>query len=115
MFDFFKRKNSGADDGSKGSAPKGQPAAPDKTTQEVLRSFMDTLLPDAVDTLLFKASMAGADDADFSGFERYAARLLTEADGGRLRQVAVKSPLDLRWLNSTGMFWTCLLYTSRCV
>lgn len=106
MFDFFKRKNSGADDGSKGSAPKGQPAAPDKTTQEVLRSFMDTLLPDAVDTLLFKASMAGADDADFSGFERYAARLLTEADGGRLRQVAVKSPLDLRWLNSTGMFWT---------
>lgn len=101
MFDFFKRKNSG-DNGS----PKKEAAQSDKTTQEVLRSFMDSLLPDAVDTLLFRASMAGADDGSFSGFERYAARLLTEADGGRLRSVAVKSPLDLRWLNSTGMFWT---------
>ena len=101
MFEFFKRKSSG-DSGS----PKKQEPMPNKTTQEVLRSFMDSLLPDAVDTLLFRASMAGADDGDFSGFERYAARLLTEADGGRLRSVAVKSSLDLRWLNSTGMFWT---------
>lgn len=101
MFDFFKRKNSDNDSSSKMEA-----AQPEKTTQDVLRAFMDAPLPDAVDTLLFRASMASVDDASFSGFEHYAARLLTEAEGGRLRSVAVKSPLDLRWLNSTGMFWT---------
>ena len=49
------------------------------------------------------------DPTSSSGFDAYAARLLSEAEAPSLCAIAVEHPVELRRLN------TCLLYTSRCV
>ena len=114
MFDFFRKKNNGGRDGDKGgpdgasrsSAGEGSTADPsDKTTRDVLGEFITAPLPDAVDGLLFRVSMAdGANPAP--GFEAYAARLLSDAEAPTLRAIAVEHPVELRRLNTTELFWS---------
>lgn len=112
MFDFFRKKNQSNDNheeaGPNGAA--GATSAADKgskTTRDVLLEFTSAPLPDAVDGLLFQVSMADpADPASVSGFEQYAARLLSDADAPRLRSIAVEHPIELRRLNTTGLFWS---------
>lgn len=111
MFDFFRKKNQSNNEGSSGANDAGAngqtPDASSKTTRDVLLEFTNAPLPDAVDGLLFSASMADpSDPTSFSGFERYAARLLSDADAPRLRPIAVEHPIELRRLNSTGLFWS---------
>ena len=97
MFDFFRKKNNGGRDGDKGgpdgasrsSAGEGGAADPsDKTTRDVLAEFTAAPLPDAVDGLLFRVSMAEA-ASPASGFEAYAARLLSDADSPSQRAIPV--------------------------
>ncbi|MEY8340040.1 tetratricopeptide repeat protein [Adlercreutzia muris] len=114
MFDFFRKKNNGGRDGdkrgpdgaSRSSAGEGGAADPsDKTTRDVLGEFITAPLPDAVDGLLFRVSMAdGANPAP--GFEAYAARLLSDAEAPTLRAIAVEHPVELRRLNTTELFWS---------
>ena len=40
------------------------------------------------------------------GLRRYAARLLSEAEAPSLRAIAVEHPVELRRLNTTGLFWS---------
>ncbi|WP_300627676.1 lipopolysaccharide assembly protein LapB [uncultured Adlercreutzia sp.] len=112
MFDFFRKKNQNSDshdEGARGDASGNTTAADEgtKTTRDVLQEFTSAPLPDAVDGLLFRMSMADpADPASSSGFEQYAARLLSDADAPRLRAIAVEHPIELRRLNTTGLFWS---------
>ena len=103
MFDFFRKKNQ---KGSNDAAAEGNAAAnpSDKTTRDVLGDFTATPLPDAVDGLLFRVSMADAANPA-SGFEAYAARLLSDAEAPTLRAIAVEHPVELRRLNTTDLFW----------
>ena len=104
MFDFFRKKNQkGSDD----AAAQGDaaPGPSDKTTRDVLGDFTATPLPDAVDGLLFRVSMADA-ASPASGFEAYAARLLSDAEAPSLRAIAVEHPVELRRLNTTNLFWS---------
>lgn len=114
MFDFFRKKNNGGRDGGKGgpdgtsrsSVGEGNTPDPsDKTTRDVLAEFTAAPLPDAVDGLLFRVSMADA-ASPASGFEAYAARLLSDADAPSLRAIAVEHPVELRRLNTTNLFWS---------
>lgn len=107
MFDFFRKKKNGGDEDGQGSAagagsPNGNQA---KTTRDVLAEFTAAPLPDAVDGLLFRVSMADA-AAPASGFEAYAARLLSDAEAPTLRSIAVEHPVELRRLNTTDLFWS---------
>lgn len=112
MFDFFRKKNQSNDNheeaglnGAAGTTPAANKGS--KTTRDVLLEFTSAPLPDAVDGLLFQVSMADpADPASVSGFEQYAARLLSDADAPRLRSIAVEHPIELRRLNTTGLFWS---------
>lgn len=112
MFDFFRKKNQSNDNheeaglnGAAGTTPTADKGS--KTTRDVLLEFTSAPLPDAVDGLLFQVSMADpADPASISGFEQYAARLLSDADAPRLRSIAVEHPIELRRLNTTGLFWS---------
>lgn len=112
MFDFFRKKNQNSDshdEGARDNASGNTTAADEgtKTTRDVLQEFTSAPLPDAVDGLLFRMSMADpADPASSSGFEQYAARLLSDADAPRLRAIAVEHPIELRRLNTTGLFWS---------
>lgn len=102
MFNPFRNKGSQESD-KKGAASA---ALPVRSASQVLSELMNGSLPDAIDSLLFRVSMA--DPQDFqaaSGFERYAARLLNEAGAPALRSIAVEHPLDLRHLNMTKLFW----------
>ncbi|WP_165047000.1 MULTISPECIES: tetratricopeptide repeat protein [unclassified Adlercreutzia] len=96
------------------SAPAGSAFEPDdtapvpearRTPQEVLATFKEAPLPDAIDGLLFRVSMAAPGEVDVTSFERYAARLLTEAGAANLRAIAVEHPLELRHLSLTGLYW----------
>ena len=114
MFDFFRKKNNGGRDEGKGGpdgtsrSSVGEGSTPDpsdKTTRDVLGEFITAPLPDAVDGLLFRVSMAdGANPAP--GFEAYAARLLSDAEAPTLRAIAVEHPVELRRLNTTNLFWS---------
>lgn len=111
MFDFFRKKNNrndddGAEAGRTASgATSGAGDANDKTTRDVLAEFVAAPLPDAVDGLLFRVSMADAANPA-SGFEAYAARLLSDAEAPSLRAIAVEHPVELRRLNTTELFWS---------
>lgn len=102
MLNFFRKKDSQSPDGTQ--AGSSAPAA-GRTAKEVLAEFKEVPLPDAVDGLLFRVSMAAPGEGDVSPFERYAARLLTEAGAADLRAIAVEHPLDLRHLSLTGLYW----------
>ena len=73
---------------------------------EVLASCLEAPLPDAVEGVMFRVSMAEPNDGSVSNFERFAARLFTEIGAPDLRPIAVEHPLELRRLGLTGMFWT---------
>lgn len=108
MFDFFRKKGNNSDDSADSSAPQGSEGTPaGRTTRDVLAEFTATPLPDAIDGLLFRVSMADpADPASSSGFDAYAARLLSDAEAPNLRSIAVEHPVELRRLNTTGLFWS---------
>lgn len=104
MFDFFRKKGGSPDSpASSGSADAGN-ANQNRTTRDVLAEFTAAPLPDAVDGLLFRVSMADA-ASPASGFEAYAARLLSDAEAPTLRAIAVEHPVELRRLNTTDLFW----------
>lgn len=108
MFDFFRKKGNGGrdEDGGSSAAPASGTSAPSsKTTRDVLGEFTAAPLPDAVDGLLFRVSMADAAQPA-SGFEAYAARLLSDAEAPSLRAIAVEHPVELRRLNTTELFWS---------
>lgn len=109
MFDFFRKKNN-QPEGGDGSAPAPQgnvTAEGARTTRDVLAEFTAAPLPDAIDGLLFRVSMADpSDPAASSGFDAYAARLLSDAEAPSLRAIAVEHPVELRRLNTTGLFWS---------
>lgn len=106
MFDFFhKKKSTHSFPDASGVSPAHQKASV-PTTQEVLSEFTSIPFPDAIDGLLFRVSMANPDlPSEASGFERYAARLLSEANASSIREIAVKHPMELRYLNSSRIFW----------
>ncbi len=108
MFDFFRKKGNNSDDSADSGSPQGTEGTPaGRTTRDVLAEFTATPLPDAIDGLLFRVSMADpADPASSSGFDAYAARLLSDAEAPNLRSIAVEHPVELRRLNTTGLFWS---------
>lgn len=108
VFDFFRKKGTDSEGEPQGNAPENAALpAQGRTTRDVLAEFTATPLPDAIDGLLFRVSMADpADPASSSGFDAYAARLLSEAEAPNLRAIAVEHPVELRRLNTTGLFWS---------
>ena len=66
---------------------------PVRTPDDVLDEFGKAPLPDAIDGLLFRLSMADPDDPAVTGFERYAARILSEAHAVLLRCMALGAAL----------------------
>lgn len=96
MFERFRKK--------KPSTPPKRP--PERSMEAVLEEFLTLPLPDAIDGLSFRVSMAEGESAhSVSDFERYAARVLDEAGSARIRSIAVEHPLNLIRLDSTGQFW----------
>ena len=109
MFDFFRKKGNNPEGSAKdgGSQNAAGAAASGRTTRDALAEFTATPLPDAIDGLLFRVSMADpGDPTSSSGFDAYAARLLSEAEAPSLRAIAVEHPVELRRLNTTGLFWS---------
>ncbi|WP_165171471.1 hypothetical protein [Adlercreutzia sp. ZJ242] len=116
MLNFFHRKDPRDSDAASGNgtapdAASGSDAEPEaapetrRTPQEVLAAFKEAPLPDAIDGLLFRVSMAAPGEDDVTSFERYAARLLAEAGAANLRPIAVEHPIELRHLSLTGLYW----------
>ena len=109
MFDFFRKKGNNPEKPAKdgGSQNAAGATASGRTTRDALAEFTATPLPDAIDGLLFRVSMADpTDPTSSSGFDAYAARLLSEAEAPSLRAIAVEHPVELRRLNTTGLFWS---------
>lgn len=109
MFDFFRKKGNNPEEPAKdgGSQNAASATASGRTTRDALAEFTATPLPDAIDGLLFRVSMADpTDPTSSSGFDAYAARLLSEAEAPSLRAIAVEHPVELRRLNTTGLFWS---------
>ena len=109
MFDFFRKKGNNPEEPAKdgGSQNAAGATASGRTTRDALAEFTATPLPDAIDGLLFRVSMADpTDPTSSSGFDAYAARLLSEAEAPNLRAIAVEHPVELRRLNTTGLFWS---------
>lgn len=72
-----------------------------ETVGDVLDALMESPYPDALDALVYRGTRE-----DATGFERYAARSLSEAGVGYVRPIAAAHDIDLRRLGSTGLFWT---------
>ena len=72
-----------------------------RTMGDVLDDLLGVPPADAVDALIAEVT----DGRRTSGFERYAARVLTDADPAGFRHVAVRHEMTLRRLGSTGLFW----------
>ena len=109
MFDFFRKKGNNPEEPAKdgGSQNAAGATASGRTTRDALAEFTATPLPDAIDGLLFRVSMADpTDPTSSSGFDAYAARLLSEVEAPSLRAIAVEHPVELRRLNTTGLFWS---------
>lgn len=109
VFDFFRKKGNNPEGSAKdgGSQNAAGATASGRTTRDALAEFTATPLPDAIDGLLFRVSMADpTDPTSSSGFDAYAARLLSEAEAPSLRAIAVEHPVELRRLNTTGLFWS---------
>lgn len=95
MFDFFRKKGNNPEEPAKdgGSQNAAGATASGRTTRDALAEFTATPLPDAIDGLLFRVSMADpTDPTSSSGFDAYAARLLSEAEAPSLRAIAVGAP-----------------------
>lgn len=109
VFDFFRKKGNNPEEPAKdgGSQNAAGATASGRTTRDALAEFTATPLPDAIDGLLFRVSMADpTDPTSSSGFDAYAARLLSETEAPSLRAIAVEHPVELRRLNTTGLFWS---------
>ena len=85
-----------------GSSP--QPAKGD--VSDVLRAFTSQPLADAIDSLIFRVLEAQeGGDAQASGFERYAARMLQQAGSSELRSIMARHDVGIARLSTTRMFW----------
>lgn len=96
MFDFFRKKGNNPEESAKdgGSQNAAGATASGRTTRDALAEFTATPLPDAIDGLLFRVSMADpTDPTSSSGFDAYAARLLSEAEA----PACAPSPWSIRW------------------
>ena len=76
-------------------------AASGKRMGEVLTAFLDLPPADAIDAFLGEVKRGERT----SGFERYAARILTDADPVTLRALTARHEVSLRRLRTTGLFW----------
>ena len=74
---------------------------PGKTMGDVVAAFLDLPPADAVDGLIGEVRSG----ARTSGFERYAARILGDADPVAFRSFAARHEPTLRRLGSTKLFW----------
>ncbi len=75
---------------------------PTGTMTDVLDIFRELSYPDAVDALALDVARG----ARFSGFERYAARILAAAGADRLRRIAAQHEVSVVRLSTTQLFWT---------
>ncbi len=80
-------------------------AAVSGTIADVLRSFTEQPLPDAIDSLIFRVMESQEDEVSGSGFERYAARMLQQAGSAGLRQIATRHEMRVSRLSTTLLFW----------
>ena len=74
MFDFFRKKGNNPEEPAKdgGSQNAAGATASGRTTRDALAEFTATPLPDAIDGLLFRVSMADpTDPTSSSGFDAY--------------------------------------------
>lgn len=72
-----------------------------RTMDDALTVFTQLPPADAVDALIAEV----VSGARTSGFERYAALILADADPAAFRAVAARNEVSLRRLGSTGLFW----------
>ncbi|MDO4890320.1 MAG: hypothetical protein Q3963_03070 [Coriobacteriaceae bacterium] len=73
---------------------------------DVLRSFAAKPLPDAIDSLIFRVLEAQeGGDAQASGFERYAARMLQQAGSSELRTIMAGHDVGIARLSTTHLYW----------
>ena len=76
------------------------------TIGDVLRTFTNQPLADAIDSLIFRVLEAQEDsNAQASGFERYAARMLQQAGSTELRSIMARRDIGIARLSGTRMFW----------
>lgn len=71
------------------------------TVGDILDDLVASSYPDALDALMYRGGKEGA-----SGFERFAARSLVDADAELVRPIAATHDIGIRRLASTGLFWT---------
>lgn len=93
---FLPQKGNNPEESAKdgGSQNAAGATASGRTTRDALAEFTATPLPDAIDGLLFRVSMADpTDPTSSSGFDAYAARLLSEAEA----PACAPSPWSIRW------------------
>ncbi len=86
-------------------AETGAPVFAGATLRDVLAHILALPLPDSLDLLLARVADASEQDRSVSGFERYAAHVLSEAGAASVRPIAVHQPVPLGRLSTTGMFW----------
>lgn len=96
--------NDMAGGGRAGAAPHTATACGFPAPDEVLAAMMGQPLPDALDVLLWRAENPELAES-VSPFERYAARVLTEAGAERVRPIAAGHRVELVRLSTTEMFW----------
>ena len=83
MFDFFRKKGNNPEESAKdgGSQNAAGATASGRTTRDALAEFTATPLPDAIDGLLFRVSMADPTDPTSSS----------------RRPACAPSPWSIRW------------------
>lgn len=97
---FFKSKDQQKEDETAARAYVAHASG-----EDVLNKFINASLPDVIDSLLFRVSIASSDDTDVSAFERYAARILQCAGAEQIRSIAAKGPLITIRLPKTNLLW----------
>ena len=71
---------------------------------ELLNSFLQTELPDAIDIVMLGPSEAN-EGSPGRGFAHFAARLFSDVGASRIRSIAASHDIDVIRLTNTGTFW----------